>query len=730
MKNQIKNSNTSQNVQNPILNKRGVFSVFLFSFLVFGTFPFSVDAGVIVKAPNNLGLVGYWPMSEGTGTQAGDHSGNGNDGTLQNTPTWVSGKLGTALNFDGSDTDNNQTVTVSVGSTNPELAILGDVTISAWIKPSSAYFDTSQAVLRVGQGADLDYSLFYDPTDQEVYFHWYDGSFKLVSSDVANSVPFGDWSHVIIVRSGTTLSFYVDGAFLSSGTVTAPTVNAGTLAIGRTNNVSVPQDYSGSVDEMRIYNRALSVSEVHDLYNSGLVQVGKTPTLSDISGLVGHWTFDGKHMDNGVEDASGNGNTGVLFGQSATTTVAGKIGQALEFDGVDDYVTVSNASLLNPVTSLTVSVWVKIRVLDEYQEIVSKGSCNGGFFNDTFFLCVHTAGSSVILGSTYDGGGSYVTRTVGIDNEELNQWIYLTGVIDTVNDKISLYKNGSLASQTDYTNNILTNADPLRIGGSGGVYLDGDIDDVRIYDRALSNDEIKRIYNATRPGAVNKSRRDSLTDGLVGFWTFDGPDMLNGVEDVSGNGNTGVISGQTSTTTTIGKIGQALSFDGVDDYVLIQDGVGGTPSSIDVYDEDHTITAWIKLSETLGGVGSCCNDRVTVFYRNAWQPGLWLDGDQIRGHTRTSSGGEYVDVSWTQDQEWHLVGQQWDKAADEMRIILDGEVLDGTETDYSGNSTDGGFYIGEQGTSGFNFPGAIDNFRIYNRKLTEAEIQRLYQMGR
>ena len=60
------------------------------------------NAGIIGKPPTNLGLVGYWSMNEGTGTMAGDGSGNGNRGTLTNGPTWVDGKRGKALNFDGS----------------------------------------------------------------------------------------------------------------------------------------------------------------------------------------------------------------------------------------------------------------------------------------------------------------------------------------------------------------------------------------------------------------------------------------------------------------------------------------------------------------------------------------------------------------------------------------------------------------------------------------------------
>src|SRR3989338_9287108 len=61
------------------------------------------NAGIIGKPPTNLGLVGYWSMNEGTGSYAGDASGNKNTGTLTGGPTWVDGKRGKALSFDGSN---------------------------------------------------------------------------------------------------------------------------------------------------------------------------------------------------------------------------------------------------------------------------------------------------------------------------------------------------------------------------------------------------------------------------------------------------------------------------------------------------------------------------------------------------------------------------------------------------------------------------------------------------
>src|SRR3989338_8641011 len=97
--------------------------IIIFVFIFFA--PLFADAGALSKPPNNLGLMGYWPFEEGVGTRAGDYSGNGNNGTLTNGPTWDVGKKGSALHFDGSDSYVTRTGN-NVASTSG--------TITAWVK--------------------------------------------------------------------------------------------------------------------------------------------------------------------------------------------------------------------------------------------------------------------------------------------------------------------------------------------------------------------------------------------------------------------------------------------------------------------------------------------------------------------------------------------------------------------------------------------------------------------
>jgi hypothetical protein len=114
----------------------------------------------------------------------------------------------------------------------------------------------------------------------------------------------------------------------------------------------------------------------------GATTVGKTltPAGSLQTGLVGHWTFDGKDMLSNVADISGNGNNGTLVGFTSTTTVSGKVGQALEFDGSGAHVlvTVGSGSVLNISGAVTVTGWVYLGPsTDTYPGFFGRGKVTG-----------------------------------------------------------------------------------------------------------------------------------------------------------------------------------------------------------------------------------------------------------------------------------------------------------------------------------------------------------------
>ncbi len=205
-------------------------------------------------------------------------------------------------------------------------------------------------------------------------------------------------------------------------------------------------------------------------------------------GLVAYYSFD-DGSGNVLHDLSGNGNDGTIYGAK---WVEGKYGKALEFDGINDYVEIPNDNALDITNKLTVEAWVKSSTSLNYRTVVSKGYDvkDGGFALrmtrdsepiSAFFQTHNTAGQ---LAS--------VLKYNNIVNE---QWFHVVGTYDGTN--VRFYVNGLLDSAPkDLTGNIKSNSLPIRIGRMSTStfateYFKGSIDEVCIYNRALTEDEIK-----------------------------------------------------------------------------------------------------------------------------------------------------------------------------------------------------------------------------------------------
>jgi hypothetical protein len=214
----------------------------------------------IIKADITTGLVGYWNFNEGSGTTAADSSGNNNNGTISGA-TWTTGKYGNALNFNGS---------AGLVSINKDIIGSGATTISAWVYLNG-----------YGQGG-YGYILANGPAqfytvgwDKKLAFTGNYNSNVLISA--SNSIQLNQWVHVTITRDNLgTANVYINGTLNGTANQSSGTPQAGgSSAIG--NAPSGSQTFNGLIDEVRIYNRALSASEVLELYN---YTGGGTPTPS------------------------------------------------------------------------------------------------------------------------------------------------------------------------------------------------------------------------------------------------------------------------------------------------------------------------------------------------------------------------------------------------------------------------------------------------------------------
>ncbi|NOR80437.1 MAG: hypothetical protein GQ529_06330, partial [Methyloprofundus sp.] len=206
-----------------------------------------------------------------------------------------------------------------------------------------------------------------------------------------------------------------------------------------------------------------------------------TVATDTIPGLVASYDFEeGSGLN--VEDSSGNGNAGTISG--ATWDTSGHSGGALSFDGVNDWVTIADANILDLTNGMTLDAWVYPTVLSDWRTVIMKEIPNGLAYT----LYAHDKAPRT-AGYINVGDRDIVAR----GNQgalPLNTWTRLTLTYDGA--IIRLYENGIEVGIKAVSGDLVTSSEPLRIGGNApwGEYFGGLIDEVRIYNRALSAAEL------------------------------------------------------------------------------------------------------------------------------------------------------------------------------------------------------------------------------------------------
>ncbi|MFC6955250.1 PKD domain-containing protein [Halorubellus litoreus] len=216
------------------------------------------------NGPGDAGLVGYWPLDEDRGPTAADASGTGNDGSVQGDPAMgQSGIHGSSsYGLDGS----NDWVRVPDDSS-LELSRTDEATVSAWVRKDSA----QSGWIAIAQHSDQSYNLQFTNGDVPA-FTIYDGGWQTAQAD--SSLQTGRWYHVVGTFDGSTVRLYVDGVLVDT-TSASYIADAGGTDLGLGENVEQSgRHLDGDLDEVRIYERAISTADVRALYN------GTAPTAS------------------------------------------------------------------------------------------------------------------------------------------------------------------------------------------------------------------------------------------------------------------------------------------------------------------------------------------------------------------------------------------------------------------------------------------------------------------
>ncbi len=208
--------------------------------------------------PIPAGLVAGYSFNEGSGSAASDRSGNGNTATVVNGAPWVAGKYGTGLSFDG--TSHYLTIPNS-----PSLDILGaGLSLSMWVNPQPLPAGGDSVLLGKFWGVDMN-SPFYQyglelTGGNQPYFYLGTSSGMLIAP-MNSTIPYGQWTHLVVVFDGTQVKFYANGNLVRTQSMTA-SITARGKAINIGADLRPLQFHRGLLDEVRIYNRALTAAEV------------------------------------------------------------------------------------------------------------------------------------------------------------------------------------------------------------------------------------------------------------------------------------------------------------------------------------------------------------------------------------------------------------------------------------------------------------------------------------
>jgi hypothetical protein len=442
------------------------------------------------------GLVAEWHFDEGAGGVLVDSSGNGNDGTIYGA-TWTEGVSGGALSFDGDcgyvDCGDDASLNIKDGES---------LTIECWMKklPSLQYAKlVNKGQTWLGTPKNAGYSLSFvtisgGHSSDSIRFSVSDGGDTGIYCEYPDSnLNESKWYHItgVLDKNNQKIYLYINGVEVDNADIP---VDFGSLETNMPVGIGAlhrgmfgPTDgyFNGTIDEVRIYNRALTADEIREHYYG--------------YGLVAEWNFD-EGAGSVLHDSSGNGNDGTIHG---ATWADGKIGGALRFDGSNDYVDCGNDDSLSwGSADYSICAWVKRAGDFGYVNVIVGKHVGWGDYRGWYLRFGIPGGTNKLeFNNNYDSfwNGNGVVKS---DEEYTDQdWHYICGVLDGGNNKVRLYVD-AVEIENDAGSNTynIDNSASLRIGAkSNGEYFNGVIDEVRIYNRALTADEIRAHYYGHTP---------------------------------------------------------------------------------------------------------------------------------------------------------------------------------------------------------------------------------------
>ncbi len=759
-----------------------------------------VVLSLILTGMTRAELVGWWKLDEISGTIASDSSGNGYNGTVTGDPQWVDGSIRGALLFNGDDSvilpGDGMGMTSEVGSVvfwfNYPDATLSDIKTLWWGGDSTAgngmgpdnemHVHIEQAGDNVWLGGEICFRLLHSPL-----VHLHSDPEKGGADSPGNSpvnpilINDGEW-HLFVGIWGDAdgnASMYLDTELIQQAEYSPISYPLTYMFLGQMGAGN--RTYDGTLDDVKVYNHALSEEDIHNLTVEDVDQAWK---LRPGNGEM-EVHLDTKLMWNaGLIDRE----TGELYGEhhlymgtdfndvnSATVpmeilTDVNEYDPVLEYDTmyfwrIDEFSSLDpNSPVKGNVTSFTTRNFIVVEDFESYDDFppnevfmtwadgwdIPENGATSGHPAPDFVGGEHYMEDDIVHGGLfslpfyYDNsvGMSEITRDLDASMRDWTKDDVITLTLfyygDASNDAEPMYValNGNavvtnddpLAARDNEWNQwdislqefadqgvVLSNVSSMSIGfgnkanptagGEGRVFFD----DIRLYRSAP--EDVEPEPEPVDPGTAN----------LVAYYDFE-----NDVQDNSGRGQHGTAMNDPIFIDGPAGYGRALRFDGLNDYVELP--IGSAIASMD----DITVACWADFSNEGGSFQRLWDFGVTPVADT--DPNIYMfvtprfagNGQPRFAIMRLEEGEINITAPENLQSGWHHIAASIDSSTMTMKLYQDGRLIAEGETTLLPSDlgvTDRNWIGRSQWEADAYYQGSIDEFRIYNRALSVAELR-------
>ena len=480
---------------------------------------------------------------------------------------------------------------------------------------------------------------------------------------VATTNTVGVWCFMAFTYDGTTSRIYKNGVLLGSAPYSWNTVNSGSsffkIGIGVGNELQ----FNGALDDLQIYNTALTATEVANSYNPGSIPQYSFKFNNVLSDTTNVFSFANNPSISYVADRFGNANSAVNINNSGSTATL--------------------PSLPYGSTSRSVAMWVKLNTL------------NSAGFNFLHNYGTGTTGNGAYLNATniihFGSSANHSTTSSTV----LNTWMYLVFTYDGTTSKI--YRNGVLIGTQTLGLNTVNNSNIFRLGltedGIAG-FFNGAIDDLKIFNAALTETEVQNLYSVS----ISVS---------APIYQFDFNNSYANTTNSVSFANSIAIS---FVPDRFSIASRAMRFN--------NNGTSASLPSLPIGNNSRSVSIWVKMS-------SISSDNFVFNYGNSVANQCY--GFSIQPTTINNYGwaNDVTHTVTTPLNTWKHYVVTFNSVGSIVSIYINGVLVKtDTKTGWStANSTT--FYLGQLFSSA-SLQADIDDLKIYNRTLSPTEVAELY----